>query len=148
MKLGVVIVFNNYQETKFADRFIREIGRFTQVDYCLVINNKLDFPESLIEITEQCSNTSVIKINGVKSQNSAVRAGARYLSSHSNLSQIGFIVNVKGDRLLEMIQQLLKHQNKVFKSVSMQQDNKKNKQTLFQRLFSIPECLNDLGIEV
>ena len=149
MKLGVIIVFDSCENEAFEERFLDLVRDFKQINYCFVINNNgRDSLEILNDIAEQSENTSVLEINGSKSEVSAVRAGARYLSSHLNLGQIGFITNIHGDKLLELIHHLTENRDIVFNIVSKQQKNKKVKQTLFQRLFSISECLSDLGIDV
>ncbi|NAS32703.1 family 2 glycosyl transferase [Flavobacteriaceae bacterium R38] len=147
MKLGMIIVFNYFEKANLIDFFIKKLKRVKHVQFCLVNNNNDEETlEILSEIAEQCKNTSVINISKSKSNTSAVRAGARYMSRHFNLKHIGFITDLHDQEILNIIEELTKNQNEVLIQINKDQNSKTVRQTFFQRLFSITDCLNNLRL--
>jgi len=92
MKTGIIIIFHNYAEEIDKDFFKEHISKADDVEICLVNNNSNDSTYQLLkEIGEKCKNVSVVNINKFKTDNSAIRAGVRYLVNQFNLREIGYI---------------------------------------------------------
>ena len=147
MKLGMIIVFNYFDKITLMKFLVKKLKRVKHIQFCLVNNNNCEETlEILTEIAEQCKNTSVINISKSKSNISAVRAGARYMTRHFNLKHIGFIVDLHNHEIIDTIDELAKNQKEILAEIDREQNNRLVKQTLFQRLFSITDYLNKLKL--
>ena len=147
MKLGMIIVFNCFDKPTLMNFFVKKLKRVKHIQFCLVNNNNSEEAlEILTEIAEQCKNTSVINISKSKSNSSAVRAGARYITRHFNLKHIGFIIDLNTREIINILEELTKNQNEALAEITRDQNNRSVKQTLFQRLFSITDYLDNLKI--
>ena len=146
MKIGMIIIFRNNEEEIDTDFIIKQSNEAKNLELCLVNNDSKDSTyEVLKEIKEACTNVSVVNIKRMKSDTSAVRAGARYMFNQLDLKHIGYLTtsSLKDkchtlDTLIKVVNEnqseLLKYDIKVRKNLEV-------KQTLFQSLFSVVEYL-------
>lgn len=145
MKTGIIIVFNAAKEDIPTGYFIKYIHELLDVKFCLVNNNKSDkMYESLLEISDHCINANVINIRKIKTNTSAVRAGARYMFNQFNLKHLGYIVDSNIVQILEAIALFTTTQNEIQHLNCTAQSNQVVKKTFFQSLFSLTERLENL----
>ncbi|MEO1030395.1 MAG: hypothetical protein AAFX55_03270 [Bacteroidota bacterium] len=145
MYVGLIIVFNTFENEALKNHFIASMGTLTDVKICLVSNNNNEQVfEILTEIAEQCDNTDVINTKRRKSKVSAVRAGARYMHNQYNLKYLGFIVGLKDFEIVEVIKGYIEHQETILVLNREELRSKAVKQTFFQRLFSVTQYLEKL----
>lgn len=145
MKTGIIIVFNSSEEEIPTDYFIKNINELKDVKLCLVNNNKSDIIfDNLLEISEKCQNVSVVNIRKIKTDASAVRAGARYMFNQFNLKYLGFIVDLNMRQILDTLNLFSLTQNDILTINVQEQSNQLVRKTYFQSLFSLTECLKKL----
>lgn len=92
MKIGIIIIFNNYE--KEMDKFflIHYLKKIYDIELCFVNNNSKDDTYIILkEIKKACNNVSIVNIKSSKSNISAIRAGARYLISQNRLDYLGYV---------------------------------------------------------
>jgi len=150
MKIGIIIIFHN-NETQIDKTFlIEQIKSSESIELCFVDNDSNDKTLSLLKnIKEECpANTSIVEIKKNTTEDSAKRAGARYMFNQFNLKHIGF-VNVAG--LEDKEQQL----NTVIKNICLNKvplidlnlktiKEQDIKQTLFKSIFSLVDYLKHI----
>lgn len=151
MKLGIIIICYNIENDIHISRCIKYLNKIKDIEVCLVNNNSKDNTYSVLkEIKEECRNVSIVNIKKFKSDNSAVKAGARFMSNQFNLKHIGFISSNTIDKC-EDLSVLIKtiRDNQMY--ISMYNENlskkKEIKLTLFQSLFSVMDYLAKLNIK-
>ena len=145
MYIGLIIVFESFEIGHCQKEFVRAINAMTNVKICLVCNsNDEALMESLSELVHKCHNTDVVNINRKKSSKSAVRLGARYLSSTYNVKHLGFVVGLKNYDITQVLQDYIKSQEDILNLNSSIKENKPIKQTFNQSLFSITDYLDKL----
>ena len=142
---GLVIVFHSFELSHLKHNFIVSIRAMTNVKLCLVSNSSNEkVLESLVEIALQCKHVDVVNVNRKKSNVSAVRSGARYLSNNYNIKHLGFIAGLHIDDTLNVMNQYRKCKTDILNLNSSIRENKPIKQTFNQSLFSVPEYLEKL----
>lgn len=145
MKLGVIIICYNIESSIDILQSSAYINELTNLEICLVNNCSNDNTYELLkEVKEQCSNVSVVNIKKFKTENSAVKAGARYMSSQFNLKHIGYI-NIENEQsnLSLLIKEIHDHQEGIINHIQNITKSKSVKLTMFQSLFSIMEYLSN-----
>jgi hypothetical protein len=146
MKLGIIIVFNSFENSFPKEALIEKINSLNDVCICLVNNKSNTNTENYLnEISENCKNTSVVNIKMSKSLNSAIRVGARYMFNRHNLKHLGYINDQTNLQIIEVIEGFKKNRDELFNLVVNRQNKKSISQTQFQRLFSIKQYLMDLN---
>jgi len=149
MKLGIIIIFNSVDCSTLKDQLIETIKSLNDVCFCLVNNNSNEETDNYLnEISHKCDNTNVINIKKSKSLNSAIRAGARFMTNRHNLDQLGYINDSTNLKLIEVIKVFKSNQEEIIDLVVNEQNKKPIRQTLFQRLFPIKKYLIDLKVLV
>jgi hypothetical protein len=115
------------------------------IKVCLVNNNSKDSTYGVLKkIKEDCRNVSIVNIKKFKSENSAVKAGARFMSSQFNLKHLGFVdsMTVNKYKDLSLLIKMIRD-NQI--DISRYNENilrkKEIKLTLFQSLFSVMDYL-------
>ena len=151
MKLGIIIICYNNENDIDIGSCIKYLNKVKDIEICLVNNNSKDNTYNVLkEIKEYCGHVSIVDIKKFKSDNSAVKAGARFMSSQFNLKYLGFI-NTNAIREYENLCLLIKAigDSQVDISKYNQSDlNKKGiKLTMFQSLFSVMDYLAKINIE-
>lgn len=152
MRIGIIIVFHNDEKNIDTGFFIKHLKQAKNAELCLVNNASRDnTSQKLKEIKESSSltNISIVNIKKFKSNISAVRSGARFMFNQFDLNHIGFIStnmlnkNIDINRLVKAIS---KNQNDILNYNIKILEKKEMKQTMFQSVFSITECLEKLKI--
>ena len=151
MKLGIIIICYNNENDIDIGHCVKYLNKVKDIEICLVNNNSKDNTYSVLkEIKEYCGHVSIVDIKKFKSDNSAVKAGARFMSSQFNLKYLGFI-NTNVIREYENLCLLIKAigDNQVDISKYNQSDlNKKGiKLTMFQSLFHVMDYLAKVNVE-
>jgi len=146
MKTGIIIIFHNYAEEIDKDFFKEHISKADDVEICLVNNNSNDSTYQLLkEIGEKCKNVSVVNINKFKTDNSAIRAGVRYLVNQFNLREIGYIdtslLLPNQKELNKVLKVIIEEHDEILKYKNQVSQQKKIKQSMFQCVFSLQECM-------
>ncbi|OIQ30364.1 MAG: hypothetical protein BM564_03065 [Bacteroidetes bacterium MedPE-SWsnd-G2] len=146
MKTGIIIIFHNREEEIDKDFFKDHISKANDVEICLVNNNSKDNTYQLLkEISEKCKNVSVVNINKFKTGNSAIRAGARYLVNQFNLREIGYIdtslLLPNHKELNNILKVIIEEHDEILKYKKQVSQQKKIKQSMFQCVFSLQECM-------
>ena len=121
------------------------LKKVKEIEICLVNNDSKDNTYNVLkEIKEYCENVSIVNIKKFKSDNSAVKAGARFMSSQFNLNYLGFVhtnMIYKYDDLSLLIKSIRDNQVDISKYNQSFLNNKGIKLTMFQRLFPVMEYL-------
>ena len=90
MKLGIIIICHNNENDINIDNCVKYLNKVKDIEICLVNNNSKDNTYNVLkEIKEYCNHVSLVDIKKFKSDNSAVKAGARFMSSQFNLKYLG-----------------------------------------------------------
>ena len=152
MKIGVIIIFRNNEEEIDVNLFIEHSKQTKNLELCLVNNNSRDRTYQLLkEIAEVCTNASVVNIKTLKSDISAVKAGARYMFNQLDLQHIGYLsmnsLNYTSNGLNKLIKEVTENQVEILKYNIKTLEKQEVKQTLFQNLFSIIEYLKKINLE-
>lgn len=146
MYVGLIIVFNTFDNERLKEDFISVINTMQHAKICLVCNSNSDQDfEILSEIAEQCHSANVVNTKRKKSNTTAVRAGARYMFNQFNLKHLGFIVDDDRWELLEVIKDYAQHQEAIVALNTLEKRKKAFKQTFFQSLFSVPDYLSKIA---
>jgi cellulose synthase/poly-beta-1,6-N-acetylglucosamine synthase-like glycosyltransferase len=151
MKLGIIIICYNIENDVDVEHCVKYLNEVKDIEICLVNNNSKDNTYDILkEVTESCENVSIVNIKQFKSDNSAVKAGARFMSNQFNLKYLGFI-NPDTISQYDVLSMLIKkiRDNKVDISMYNQDLVNKNevKQTMFQSLFPIMDYLAEINIK-
>lgn len=148
MKIGIIIVFNTFEEDNLKKELLKYFKKAKEVEFCLVNNGQSEYVyESLIDISEQRKNVCVVNIRKKKLETAAVRAGARYMYNNFNLKHLGFISEVSGHELLDMIEFLSMYQKEIIIMNTNNQNTRQIKQTFFQSIFSVSKQINQLNLK-
>ena len=151
MKTGIIIIFHNNEKEIDISFFINEIKQTKNLELCLVNNNSKDNTYNhLKQISEECNNVSVVNIKKFKSDISAVKAGARFMSNNFNLNSLGYIstnllkTNYKG---LNSLIKAIKENQELINNYNIEVTKKQNiRLSLFHSLFSVIEYLKKLKV--
>lgn len=153
MKIGVIVVFHNNEKDIDSGLFIEHLSEAKNLELCLVNNASRDKTYELLkEIKEMCfKNVSLVDIKKFKSDDSAVRSGARFMFNQFDLKHVGFVntnqINDKIDTVSNLIKMVSENQDVILKYNCDVIKLKGIKQTLFQSVFSIVEYLEKLEID-
>lgn len=149
MKLGIIIICNNNENDIDICNCVKYLNNVKNMEICLVNNNSTDNTYDVLrEIKENCENVSIVNIKKRKSDNSAVKAGARFMSSQFNIKHLGFInTNMirKYQNLSLLIKTIQDHQIDILEYNNRISNEKSMKQTMFQSLFSIVDYLSKIN---
>jgi Flp pilus assembly secretin CpaC len=152
MKIGVIIVFHNNENDINTSFFIEQFKQTKNLQLCLVNNASTDKTYTILEdIKEMCeTNVSVVDVKKFKSDQAAIKYGARFMFNQYNLNHVGYInVNKLNSQLLNinnLIEVISQNQDIIVKYNIEVLDKRELKQTLYQGLFSIIEYIEKLKI--
>lgn len=152
MKIGVIIIFHNNERDINTKIFINQIKQTSNLELCLVNNASKDNTSQLLEdIKESCNNVSTVNIKKFKSDMAAARAGARFMFNKFNLRHLGHVttnlININNNGLNNLIKLITENQDQLVAYNIKTIENQEVKQTLFQSLFSVLDCLKKLNIK-
>ncbi|MEL0644091.1 MULTISPECIES: glycosyltransferase [unclassified Olleya] len=152
MKTGIIIIFHNNEKQINPSFFIQKIRNTSNLKLCFVDNDSKDNTSVMLdEIKEACPEVSVVNIKKFKSDISAVRAGARYMSNQFNLNQLGYVsanmLNIKYHGLNGLIDAINENQELLSKFNIEELKKRKIKVSLFQSLFSIIDYLKKIKVK-
>jgi glycosyltransferase involved in cell wall biosynthesis len=151
MKLGIIIICYNNEEGIDVSHCAKYLNKIKDIKICLVNNHSKDNTyEILKELKEDCENVSIVNIKKFKPDSSAVKAGARFMSSQYNLKYLGFVTMHRMQEY-ENLNRLLKD-IKDNKGALLEYNqsflNKKGiKLTMFQSLFSVIDYLERMQLK-
>jgi glycosyltransferase involved in cell wall biosynthesis len=141
MKLGIIIICYNNENDIDINYCTKYLNKVKNIEICLVNNNSKDSTYEVIkEIKESCKNVSIVNIKKFKSDTSAVKAGARFMSSQFNLKHLGFInMNMisKYKNLNILIKDIRDKQVDLLKYNQDSTNKRGIKKTMFQSLFPV-----------
>lgn len=147
MKIAIIIIFHNNEQDINTKIFIKQLNQAKNIQFCLVNNASKDSTyNQLKDIKEaRMSNVSIVDIKKFKSDIAAVRAGARFMSSQFNLNHIGYIsvnlLKIHYHGVNGLIKAITENQDVILNYDFKNIQKKQIKQTLFQSLFSVIDCL-------
>lgn len=148
MYVGLIIVFNEFENDVLKSNFISSFNKLKDVKICLVCNNSSDQVfEILSEIAHQNENTTVVNNKRKKSNTASIKAGARYLYSYNHLKYVGYIIGLNACVVLEELKAFIKEYQCILELNQQEIANKKMKLTYYQSLFSISESLVKINSE-
>ena len=151
MKLGIIIICHNNENDIDIDHCIKHLNKVKDIEMCLVNNNSKDNTYDVLkEVKERCENVSIVDIKKFKSDTSAVKAGARFMSSQFNLKYLGFInTNMisEYENLCLLIKAIGDNQVDISKYNQSYLNKKGIKLTMFQSLFPVMDYLVKINIE-
>jgi len=151
MKLGIIIICYNNENDIDISLSIKHLNKIKNIEICLVNNNSMDNTYDVLkEIKERCGNVSIVNIKKFKSDNSAVKAGARFMSSQFNLKYLGFInsnVISEYENLSLLIKAIGDNQVDISKYNQSYLNKKGIKLTMFQSLFPVMDYLAKINVE-
>jgi glycosyltransferase involved in cell wall biosynthesis len=151
MKLGIIIICYNNENDIDVSLCVKHLNKVKDIEICLVNNNSKDNTYDVLkEIKERCENVSIVDIKKFKSDNSAVKAGARFMSSQFNLKYLGFInANVisEYENLCLLIKAIGDNQVDISNYNQSYLNKKGIKLTMFQSLFPVMDYLAKINVE-
>lgn len=149
MKLGIIIICHNNENDIDRDFFINHSNKESNLEICLVNNDSKDRTFDLLNaIKESCKNVSVVNMKRHKSATSAVRAGARYMFNKFNLKHLGYVSNMQNYEINTLFKTISENQEALLKYDVAVLESKETRQTMFQSLFSVPEYLKKLELNI
>lgn len=145
MKLGIIIICYNNEKDIDVDYCAKYLNNIQGIEICLVNNHSKDNTYDMLkEIKECCKNVSIVNIKKFKSDSSAVKAGARFMTNQFNLKHLGFVnTNMVNDyeNLNMLIKDIKDNQIDILNYDQSLLNNKGIKLTLFQSLFPVIDYL-------
>ena len=145
MKIGIIIICSNNENDIDIGLCIKHLNKVKDIEICLVNNNSKDNTYNILkEINERCKNVSIVNVKKLKSDNSAVKAGARFMSSQHNLKYLGFVnTNMisKYKDLSLLIKTIRDNQVDISKYNERFLNKKRKKLTMFQSLFPVMDYI-------
>ena len=152
MKMGIIFIFHNNEEDIDPGIFIESLQPQRELELCLVNNDSRDNTYDILqEIKEACKNVSLVNIKKFKSDNSAIRAGARFMFSNFNICHMGYVNTFEFSKkyltINDLIKKICNSQEEILKyhiSILKQQQVK---QTMFQNIFSVIDYLEKLKVD-
>ena len=150
MKLGIIIICHNNENDIDIEHCVKYLNKVKDIEICLVNNNSKDNTYNVLkEIKEYCDHVSLVDIKKFKSDNSAVKAGARFMSSQFNLKHLGFVNTImirKYQDLSHLIKAILDNQVDILNYNQKISNNKAIKLTMFQSLFPVMDYLAKMDL--
>jgi len=151
MKLGIIIICYNNENDIDISHCVKYLNKVKDIEICLVNNNSKDNTYDVLqEIKEYCKNVSIVNIKKFKSDNSAVKAGARFMSSQFNLKHLGFVNTNMIDKYqdLSLLIKSIRDNQVDISNYNQSISNKKGiRLTMFQSLFPVMDYLAKINIK-
>ncbi|MBT8270680.1 MAG: family 2 glycosyl transferase [Bacteroidia bacterium] len=153
MKLGIIFICHNNEGDIDPGVFIEHLQQAETLELCLVNNDSRDNTYGILqEIKDACKNVSIVNIKKFKTDNSAVRAGARFMFNNFDRIHIGY-VNIlefsdKGLTVNDLFKTLCENRDDILDCHLAILEQREIKQTLFQNIFSAIEYLNKIEADI
>ncbi|TXG35336.1 glycosyltransferase [Seonamhaeicola maritimus] len=151
MKLGIIIICYNNENDIDISHCAKYLNKLKDIEICLVNNNSKDNTYNILEeIKEQCVNVSIVDIKRFKSGNSAVKAGARFMSNQFSLKYLGYINTnslIKYQDLSLLFKAIRDNQVDILNYNQSFLNKKGIRLTMFQSLFPVMDYLAKMNIE-
>lgn len=151
MKIGIIIICYNNEMDIDIGHCTKYLNKVKDIEICLVNNHSNDNTYDVLkEIKESCNNVSIVNIKKFKSDNAAVKAGARFMTSQFNLKHLGFVnMNMisKYDNLNMLIKDIRDNQIDILNYEQSILNKKGIKLTMFQSLFPVMDYLMNVKNE-
>jgi len=151
MKLGIIIICHNNENDIDISQCVKYLNKIKDIEICLVNNNSKDNTYDVLkEIKEYCENVSIVNIKKFKSDNSAVKAGARFMSSQFNLKYLGYVNTnmIHEYQDLSLLVKSIRDNQIDISNYNQNISNKKGiKLTMFQSLFPVMDYLAKINIK-
>ena len=151
MKLGIIIICYNNEEDIDVSHCVKYLNKVNDIEICLVNNHSKDNTyEILKELKQDCENVSVVNIKKFKPDSSAVKAGARFMSSQFNLKHLGFVTMQRMceyENLIRLLKDIQDHKAALLEYNQNFLNKKGIKLTMFQSLFPVIDYLEKLQLK-
>ncbi|WP_282135688.1 glycosyltransferase [Seonamhaeicola maritimus] len=151
MKLGIIIICYNNENDIDITHCAKYLNKLKDIEICLVNNNSKDNTYNILEeIKEQCVNVSIVDIKRFKSGNSAVKAGARFMSNQFSLKYLGYVNTnslIKYQDLSLLFKAIRDSQVDILNYNQSFLNKKGIRLTMFQSLFPVMDYLAKMNIE-
>ena len=147
MKIAIIMIFHNNEAQIDKTFLIEQIKLSDSIELCLVDNDSSDKTLSLLrDIKDECSeHLSIVEIKKNTTEDSAKRAGARYMFNQFDLRHIGFVniaeLKVKRQQLNILIENLYLNKIELIDLNLKIIKRQAIKQTLFKSVFSLRDYL-------
>ena len=149
MKVGIIIVFDTSHDEILHTNIIDTLKELSEICFCLVNNNCPEaLSDTLTDISYECGNATVIHIKMNNGNSQAVRAGARYMNNQFNFKFLGYVVDLKKDKMIDAIKLFAKNYEDIQLREFNNQSNRLLKQTFFKKTFSISNYYKEMNFEL
>lgn len=140
MKLGIIFIFRN--SCKYIDQqyLIKKLNKAENLEICFVNNCSTDETYQILKsIKDSVNNISLVNIKKLKTDDSAVRAGARFMFNNFDINHIGFVntKQINHEGFNDLIKDICKNREAILSYNQMIVREQKIRKTLFQKLFSV-----------
>lgn len=151
MKIGIIIICYNNENDIDIDQCAKYLNELKDIEICLVNNDSKDNTYNLLEeLKEHCVNVSILDIKRFKSDNSAVRAGARFMSNQFSLKYLGYVNSnslFKYHSIVLLFKAIRDNQVDILNYNQSFLNKKGIRLTMFQSLFPVMDYLEKMNIE-
>jgi glycosyltransferase involved in cell wall biosynthesis len=151
MELGIIIICHNNENDIDIRHCVKYLNKVKDIEICLVNNHSKDNTYNLLkEIKGYCENVSIVNIKKFKSDSSAVKAGARFMSSQFNLKYVGFVTSntiYEHEGLSLLIKSIRDNQVDISNYNQSLSNKKEIKLTMFQSLFPLMDYLAKINVQ-
>jgi len=140
MKLGIIFIFRN--SCKYIDQqyLIKNLNKAENLEICFVDNCSTDETYQILKsVKDSGKNISLVNIKKLKTDDSAVRAGARFMFNNFDINHIGFVTTkqINHESFNDLIKEICKNHEAILSYNQMIVREQKIRKTLFQKLFSV-----------
>lgn len=152
IRIGIIIVCHNIEKNINKNLFVKHLNQAKNLELCLVNNASRDNTYQILKEIKELSliDFSIVDIKKFKSDNSAVRSGARFMFNQFDLNHLGYVntnlLNTKKYSINGLINHIRENQDLILEYNKSLKESSKIKQTLFQSVFSINEYLEKTTI--
>ncbi|GAA4270101.1 glycosyltransferase [Hyunsoonleella aestuarii] len=151
MKIGIIIICYNNENDIDIGQCAKYLNELKDIEICLVNNDSKDNTYNLLEeLKEHCVNVSILDIKRFKSDNSAVRAGARFMSNQFSLKYLGYVNSnslFKYHSIVLLFKAIRDNQVDILNYNQSFLNKKGIRLTMFQSLFPVMDYLEKMNIE-
>ena len=147
MKIGFVMVFQEYPEDIDPSFFIKNFKKLRSVELCVVNNSCHDKTAALlVQISNSCDHVSLVNIKKVQNEKSSVKAGARFLWNTFGIEQICFYITEgvdKSEDVKWVISEMVSKQDNLMAYFSTLFEISPSKRTLYRNSIPIHDFLKN-----
>lgn len=143
MKLGIIVVFSKEHKSIKKEDFSRVLRQGHNFPICIVNNCCLEhFGEELFDISDGLDHVNVINLKRLHPTNLAVKAGVRFLKSHTAVRYFAYIDGLSCDEVLTLFVDATADLSRLVKA-----DAHKTLMgiTMSKKIFSLLELCDDIS---